>query len=245
MRLLIDNITTKYKRGAVIALVSLFATTSTWAQTDLKIGTTPGSISPSAVFEAASTTKGLLMPRMTTVQMNAVSSPANGLQIYNTTDGCIYIYRVSAWLSTCSPTYAMAWGLLGNAGTSNATNFIGTTDNVPLSIRVNNLKTLTFGTDTSFYRGSTGNTRGTNAVDLQSARTGVSQVASGGYAVLGGGRENTVNGTHAVVSGGYQNSAAGNQSAIGGGYFNVVTNDYSTIGGGFTNNVSEIGRAHV
>lgn len=32
------------------------------------------------------------------------------------------------------------WGLAGNAGTVDGTNFIGTTDNVPFNIRVNNLK---------------------------------------------------------------------------------------------------------
>lgn len=32
------------------------------------------------------------------------------------------------------------WGLTGNAGTIDGTNFIGTTDNVPFNIRVNNLK---------------------------------------------------------------------------------------------------------
>ncbi|MBL7813865.1 MAG: tail fiber domain-containing protein [Saprospiraceae bacterium] len=123
-----------------IALALL--TASTWAQTDLKIGTSPGAISPSAVFEAASTTKGMLIPRMTTAQMNAISSPANGLQIYNTTDGCIYIYRTSAWLSTCSPTYAMAWGLLGNSGTTAGTNFIGTTDAQDVVLKRNNTEGL-------------------------------------------------------------------------------------------------------
>ena len=90
-------------------IVTLWST-SALAQTDLKIGNAPGTITSSAVFEAASTNKGLLIPRMTTAEMNAISSPANGLMIYNTTDGCIYIYRTSVWLSTCSPTYAMAWG---------------------------------------------------------------------------------------------------------------------------------------
>ena len=122
--------------GCVITLWS----TTAFGQTDLKIGNSPGASTTSAVFEAASTTKGILIPRMTTVQMNAVSSPANGLMIYNTTDGCLYVYRTSTWLSTCSPTYAMAWGLLGNASTVDGTNFIGTTDNIPLSIRVNNQK---------------------------------------------------------------------------------------------------------
>ena len=130
------------KKQTLLTLIMALATLTAWAQTDLKVGTTPGSISPSAVLEAASTTKGFLMPRMTTAQMNAISSPANGLQIYNTTDSCIYIYRNSAWLSTCSPTYAMAWGLLGNSGTTAGTNFVGTTDAQDLVFKRNNTEGL-------------------------------------------------------------------------------------------------------
>ena len=40
-----------------------------------------------------------------------------------------------SWVASSS-----GWGLLGNAGTVDGTNFIGTTDNVPLNFRVNNFK---------------------------------------------------------------------------------------------------------
>jgi hypothetical protein len=113
-----------------------------FGQTHLKVGTNVGSLSPSAVFEAASTTKGMLIPRMTTAEMNAISSPANGLMVYNTTIGCIHIYQTSAWVSTCSASYAAAWGLTGNAGTNTTTNFIGTTDNTGLVFRTNNTERM-------------------------------------------------------------------------------------------------------
>lgn len=46
-----------------------------------------GTASPaaSALADFSSTTRGLLMPRMTTTQRNAISSPATGLIVYNTT----------------------------------------------------------------------------------------------------------------------------------------------------------------
>lgn len=96
----------------------------------------------SSAFEISSTTKGLLIPRMTTAQMNAINSPANGLMIFNTTDSCVYIRRVSSWISTCSPTFSMAWGLLGNSGTTAGTNFIGTTDAQDLVVKTNNTERM-------------------------------------------------------------------------------------------------------
>ena len=52
----------------------------------------------SSQLDIVSTTKGFLPPRMTTTQMNAISSPATGLVIYNTTENRIYHYDGSAWL---------------------------------------------------------------------------------------------------------------------------------------------------
>jgi len=49
--------------------------------------------------EISSTTGGVIMPRMTTTQMNAISSPANGEMIYNTTDNKFYGYANGAWVA--------------------------------------------------------------------------------------------------------------------------------------------------
>lgn len=46
----------------------------------------------SAMLEITSTERGFLLPRMTTVQIASISAPADGLQVYNTTDGKLYIY---------------------------------------------------------------------------------------------------------------------------------------------------------
>ena len=54
------------------------------------IGTeTPNS---SSLLKLSSTSKGLLVPRMTEAQKNAISSPAQGLLIYQT-DGTIGFYN--------------------------------------------------------------------------------------------------------------------------------------------------------
>jgi hypothetical protein len=51
----------------------------------------------SAVLEANSTTQGFLPPRMTTTQINAIASPATGLEVYNTTLNCPCFYNGTSW----------------------------------------------------------------------------------------------------------------------------------------------------
>jgi uncharacterized protein (TIGR02145 family) len=51
-------------------------------------GSTPD---PSAMLDVQSTSKGVLMPRMTTTQRNSITAPATGLVIFNTTTECLEI----------------------------------------------------------------------------------------------------------------------------------------------------------
>ena len=65
------------------------------------IGT--GTIDASAKMEVKTTTsKGLLIPRMSDAQRNAIDSPAEGLAIYCTTDAAIQYYSGSTWYSWAS-----------------------------------------------------------------------------------------------------------------------------------------------
>jgi hypothetical protein len=57
--------------------------------------TTPAA---SSLLDITSTTKGFLFPRLNTTQMNAISSPATGLTIWNTDSLDICVYTGSAWL---------------------------------------------------------------------------------------------------------------------------------------------------
>lgn len=61
------------------------------------VGTSGQTPDPSATFEVRSTQGGFLMPRMTTTQRNAIAAPAQGLQIFNTTTGCVELYFSTGW----------------------------------------------------------------------------------------------------------------------------------------------------
>ena len=57
---------------------------------------------PSAKLQVDSTTQGVLLPRMTTTQINAISSPAEGLEVYNTTLHTKCFYNGSSWQKVTS-----------------------------------------------------------------------------------------------------------------------------------------------
>jgi hypothetical protein len=60
------------------------------------------SVDSSAQLHMSSTTKGFLMPRLTTTQMNAIGTPANGLMIYNTTLAQLHVYAGGVWTPLAS-----------------------------------------------------------------------------------------------------------------------------------------------
>ena len=65
-------------------------------QGTMSIKDDPSAGEASAVLDVNSSTKGMLIPRMTTEQISNISNPADGLQVYNTSDGKLYIFVSSA-----------------------------------------------------------------------------------------------------------------------------------------------------
>jgi len=143
----------------------------------------------SAMLDVKSTSKGVLVPRMTISQRNAISNPAIGLMIFQS-DGIPGFYFNSG--SSAAPVWEMVgasagWGLKGNAGVS-ASNFIGTIDNVALSFKVNNQKSGIIDHalfNTAFgYQSLSSNTTGNQNVaigyqSIYSSTIGVDNTASG------------------------------------------------------------------
>ena len=115
-----------------------------------------------------------------------------------------------------------AWSLLGSTGTIDGTNFIGSTDNVPFSIRVNNQKAGRI--DPSLFNNFFGYQSG------NSNSTGSRNSASGYRALYSNtsGSVNTANGNSSLYfnTTGYENTANGNAAL----YFNTSGNYNSAFG---------------
>lgn len=75
------------------AIILLIAGNSLTAQ--VAVNTDGSDPDGSAMLDVQSSDKGLLPPRMTQAQIEAIVNPANGLMVFNTTDDKLYIYRVT------------------------------------------------------------------------------------------------------------------------------------------------------
>jgi hypothetical protein len=159
-------------RRTTALVLSFFMIVQTAFAQNIGIGTaTPAA---SAQLDVVSTTKGVLIPRVTTAQMNAIASPATGLLVYNTTASAFAYRTTSGWVFLTGNTNAGAgWSTLGNAGTNAATNFIGTTDDIDLVFKRNNIRAGVIGINNTSY--------GNQA--LNPAATGISNTAYGAGAL--------------------------------------------------------------
>jgi C1q domain len=139
---------------AIICLISVAAR----AQNNIGIGTsTPSS---SALLDISSTSKGLLTPRMTTVQRNAVATPAKGLLVYDTDLNSLYHFNGTAWAA------------VGGSGGSFSLPYSGSGSYNGDAFSITNL-----GTGSAITATASGNSVG--------AMEGTTNATTGGYGLLG------------------------------------------------------------
>jgi hypothetical protein len=85
----------------IICVLTLVFSTLMSAQ--VGIGTeTPAS---SAILDISSTNKGILFPRMTSAQRNAITSPDIGLYIFDTDTKSPWFYNGTSWINTAGANY--------------------------------------------------------------------------------------------------------------------------------------------
>jgi len=102
----------------------------------------------SAILDLTATNAGLLLPRLTQAERDAIPNPANGLIVFNITTGAIDYNFGSSGSPSWSPILSEAtakttvWLLGGNTGTDPLYSFIGTTDAQPLVVRTNDVERM-------------------------------------------------------------------------------------------------------
>ncbi|MCH2045993.1 MAG: hypothetical protein MK212_17895 [Saprospiraceae bacterium] len=160
----------------------------------------------SAILDIKSTTQGFLIPRMTSIQRDAISNPATSLMIYNTSISSFEFYNNTAWVK------------FGSTGFEQV-------------IEGGNTGWRLSGVDLTKY-GNIGN----NAVDMSSSlyvstvygATGNSSVALG-TATIASGSYSTVMGNNTTASGNYS-TAIGAYTTASGDYSTVMGHGGSAIG---------------
>ncbi len=177
--------------------------------------------------------------------------------IHSTTGG--FRFPDGTIQTTAATGGAAGWALTGNP--ISAGQFLGTTNNEALDIRVNNARALRLephaispnliggskeNVVTSGVVGATigggGSGAGGNQVTDDYGTVGGGAVNKAGdstgttsdsnYATVGGGVGNTASGGLATVGGGWLNTASGSSATVGGGRFNTASGNLATVGGG-------------
>jgi len=145
-----------------------------------------------------------------------------------------------------------AWSLTGNSGTIAGTNFLGTTDNQALELKVSDARVLRLepnATSPNVIGGWSGNSVTSGALGATIAGGGTlsatNRVTDDYGSVLGGvnNRAGDASGTtsdhpYATVAGGFSNTANGADSFIGGGSANTTTDTDAVVAGGTLNHAA-------
>jgi len=138
------------------------------------------------------------------------------------------------------------WKTSGNAGTTGA-NFVGTTDNQPLELRVNAQRVLRLELNSpdspNLIGGYSNNFVGAGISGATIAGGGLNGLTNritdfGFGGAIGGGRNNSVSSFNGTVGGGANNIAVGNAATVSGGSENFAGGDHDAIAGGQFNNTT-------
>ncbi len=109
----------------------IFGSIQMHAQQSVGIGTTTPN--NSAILDVSSTTKGVLLPRMTAGERMAIGSPAPGLVVYETTSNAFFYYNGNGWAPLGSGGGGSDWLVNGTHIYNGNTGNVGIGLNAPTS----------------------------------------------------------------------------------------------------------------
>jgi hypothetical protein len=127
--------------GIVLFIVILFWIAGGQNSYSQGVGISEVAITPDtwSVLELRSTLRGFLAPRMTTAERNVLGlkPPAAGMLVYDTNTKSFWFYD-GGWNAITSGSAFSSWNVVGNAGTTAGTHFLGTTDAQDVVFKANN-----------------------------------------------------------------------------------------------------------
>lgn len=218
-------------------LLLLFIVPCFMSTAQVGIGTT----TPGATFDITATNPtgpstnvdGILIPRISRQRAQVMTGTPTSTLVYiddvvsgtatgttvNITSVGFYFFNGTIW-ERIAAGLSTDWSLIGNSGTSATTNFLGTTDNVDLIFRRNNLRAGRLGTDNTSF--------GLNS--LNPATSGTRNTAIGANVLNANttGTRNTAIGENTLFS----NTTGGENVAMGAGtlFSNTTGNQNTSIG---------------
>mgnify|MGYP000936340630 CR=1 FL=1 len=234
-----------YSKGLLALVVVSFTMPMVKAQ--VGVGTTTPHAS--AQLEVQATDKGMLVPRMTTSQRNAISSPATGLLVYDNTVDSFFYYNGTAWIGMATNGTSSEFQRFGNV-VSNTTDLAN--DNFVFgSTSLDNITGTTDDDNRFFFNKSKGAFRAGSAtgsywnddsLGTNSFASGYNTKAIGGYSTAMGanttasGYSSTAMGSNTTASGNFSTAMGVGTTASGTystamGYYTTASGTYSTAMG--------------
>lgn len=123
----------KFLRLQVLAFILPFISLAVNAQ--VKIGDHPLDINANSLLELESNTKGLLLPRLTSDQIAAMTNVPKGMLVFNSTDSALFLRRDTGWvilsLASGKDAVTTAWGTNGSSIYNKNTGKVGIGTNTP------------------------------------------------------------------------------------------------------------------
>src|SRR5882757_6478295 len=219
------------KRNLCLLIVVFFLFVISVRAQNVAINATGALPDSNAILDVSSSSKGMLIPRLSTASRLALQNTA-GLLVYDTATHSIWYNTGAAWQNLSGKTLiGTNWLLTGNSGTDTSC-FLGTIDSVALKIKVNNklsgnidpfMQNTFWGykagfshvtslrpsqVDSAEYPGNTG----VGHLSLYSNVTGEGNTAIGSYSLFSNQNYyNTATGSHSL----YFNTTGGSNTASG------------------------------
>jgi hypothetical protein len=232
------------KKNYLLLAVSVLLVLPVFAQ-NIGINADGSRPNANAILDIKSGNKGLLIPRMDSVARMSIPN-TKGLLVFDTTTSSFWYNTGMQWqnmaAAVASPALSSAtdsaWLIIGNGNTTKAS-FLGTTNNVPLNIRVNNQPSgrIDSSKENTYWGYFTG------VVDS----VGSDNMGVGAFALQNtlGGSYNTASGARSLISNttGNNNTAAGFQAMFSNttGAFNTANGVQALFASSTSGNLTAIG----